>query len=133
MVKKIMIKNNEAKNNFKKYLARNEIQEGLNGRKKRDFIKKMGFMIYEKDKLKTFDNGNYKIFISDWKKKGIILFNYHQPSHICADKMFINIFNEYYKIKRDSVREYVEKCKACNLASSFKTKDVSNYISAIKI
>ncbi|KAG0436581.1 hypothetical protein DMUE_4147 [Dictyocoela muelleri] len=97
-----MIKNNEEKNNFIKYLTKNEIPGGLNSWKKRDFIKKAGFMIYEKDELKIFENGNYKIFIGDWEKikKGIILFNYHQPSHICADKMFINIFNEYYCIKK---------------------------------
>ncbi|KAG0437888.1 hypothetical protein DMUE_3426 [Dictyocoela muelleri] len=46
--------------------------------------------------------------------------------------MFIIFFNEYYGIKRDAVREYVEKCEACNLASSFKTKGSFNYITVIK-
>ncbi|KAG0438513.1 Retrovirus-related Pol polyprotein from transposon [Dictyocoela muelleri] len=92
-------------------------------------------MRLENDELKILDRGVYKIFIGQWEREkiGNIIYNEHIPSHICANKLFDKISKEYIGITRKNIREYVRKCEACNMASSFKNKGKLTYISTKKI
>ncbi|KAG0441690.1 SCAN domain-containing protein 3, partial [Dictyocoela muelleri] len=92
-------------------------------------------MKFEDRELKILDKCIFKIFIGLWEKTkiGIILYNQHNPSHICADKLFKKISEEYISIKREIVREYIQKCEACKMANSFKGSKRLTYITAHKI
>ncbi|KAG0422859.1 hypothetical protein DMUE_6177 [Dictyocoela muelleri] len=67
------------------------------------------------------------------EKNGIILYIQHNHYHICVDKLFKKISEEYIGIKREIVREYIQKCEAFKMNNSFKGLKRLSYITAQKI
>ncbi|KAG0439816.1 Pro-Pol polyprotein [Dictyocoela muelleri] len=97
-------------------------------------MKKADKMKIEHNELAIKDGELLKIYIEPWEstRAKIIIYNYHLPSHLSADKLHSRISAEYIGISRDIVREYVKKCEACNMAGSFVKKQNLTYIIAHK-
>ncbi|KAG0420772.1 hypothetical protein EQH57_0019 [Dictyocoela roeselum] len=92
-------------------------------------------MKVDDEKLFILDNEIYKIFIGSWEdiSAKIIIYNFHNPSHLSADKLFERISREYIGIKMKAIRDYVKKCESCNMSGTFRKKRKLTYVASKKI
>ena len=118
------IKDEHEYNLILEYLIRNRASTGMKGYQKRDFEKKTENMIVENRRVYYQDPVTLlkKQYIGSWEIDRInyVCAEYHNVAHFNANDTHKRLSKSYIATTRDIVREYVNKCTSCTLATTIK-------------